>query len=161
LSDISFVPLSWIKTEVDYALGHARDKLDAFRARPEEFGLIEQSRKHVHEATGAIRVIGLDGLACFSSEMESLLEVADGQTVVIGGLMTDASKKSTDGIPYLSRIPGIGDLFSYRDDQVKKSELVLFLRPTVIRGAGAGQALARAATPLASSAEFLPAGAKP
>lgn len=74
MSDISFVPLSWIKTEVDYALGHARDKLDAFRARPEEFGLIEQSRKHVHEATGAIRVIGLDGLACFSSELESLLE---------------------------------------------------------------------------------------
>jgi MSHA biogenesis protein MshL len=95
------------------------------------------------------------------NEMESLLEVADGQTVVIGGLMTDASRKNTDGIPYLSRLPGIGDLFSYRDDQVKKSELVLFLRPTVVRGAGAGQALARAATPLANSAEFLPAGAKP
>lgn len=89
------------------------------------------------------------------SEIESLLEVADGQTVVIGGLMQDTSQKKRDGIPYLSRIPGIGDLFSYRDDTVQKSELVLFLRPTVIRGAGTGQtALATTAVPLATSASL-------
>ncbi|MDH5255726.1 MAG: pilus (MSHA type) biogenesis protein MshL [Gammaproteobacteria bacterium] len=73
------------------------------------------------------------------SEIESLLEVADGQTVVIGGLMQDRTSKQTDGIPYLSRIPLVGDLFSFRNDEVSKSELVLFLRPTVIRGAGVGQ----------------------
>lgn len=72
-------------------------------------------------------------------EIESLLEVADGQTVVIGGLMQDSSNKKTDGIPILSRLPLVGDLFSYRDDTVTKSELVLFLRPTVIRAAGVGQ----------------------
>ncbi len=89
------------------------------------------------------------------SEIESLLEVADGQTVVIGGLMQDTSQKNRDGVPYLSRIPGIGDLFSYRDDTVQKSELVLFLRPTVIRGAGSGQAaLATTAVPLATSASL-------
>jgi general secretion pathway protein D len=87
------------------------------------------------------------------SEIESLLEVADGQTVVIGGLMQDTSQKKTDGVPYLSRLPGIGNLFSYRDDEIIKSELVLFLRPTVIRGAGTGQAaLATTAVPLATSA---------
>jgi len=87
------------------------------------------------------------------SEIESLLEVADGQTVVIGGLMQDRSSKQTDGIPYLSRIPLVGDLFSFRNDQVKKSELVLFLRPTVIRGAGVGQeALASNAAPLPAAA---------
>ena len=86
------------------------------------------------------------------SEIESLLEVADGQTVVIGGLMQDRTTKNTDGVPGLSRLPMVGNLFSYRDDQVTKSELVLFLRPTVIRGAGVGQeALARAAVPLASA----------
>ena len=83
------------------------------------------------------------------SEIESLLEVADGQTVVMGGLMQDRSKKQRDGIPGLSRIPLVGDLFSYRNDEVTKSELVLFIRPTVIRSAGVGQeALARAAAPL-------------
>jgi general secretion pathway protein D len=84
------------------------------------------------------------------SEIESLLEVADGQTVVIGGLMQDRTAKNRDGVPGLSRLPLVGDLFSYRNDQVTKSELVLFLRPTVIRSAGVGQeALARAAVPLA------------
>lgn len=83
------------------------------------------------------------------NEIESLLEVADGQTVVIGGLMQDSSDKQRDGIPILSRLPLVGDLFSYRNDNVTKSELVLFLRPTVIRGAGVGQeALARLAAPL-------------
>lgn len=92
------------------------------------------------------------------SEIESLLEVADGQTVVIGGLMQDTSQKKTDGVPYLSRLPGVGNLFSYRDDEVIKSELVLFLRPTVIRGAGTGQAaLATTAVPLATSANREPA----
>ena len=87
------------------------------------------------------------------SEIESLLEVADGQTVVMGGLMQDRSSKQRDGIPGLSRIPLVGDLFSYRNDEVKKSELVLFLRPTVIRSAGVGQeALARIAAPLPAAA---------
>jgi general secretion pathway protein D len=74
------------------------------------------------------------------NEIESLLEVADGQTVVIGGLMTDEVSKDRDEIPLLGRLPGIGNLFSYRDESVVKSELVLFLRPTVIRGAGVGDA---------------------
>ncbi len=83
------------------------------------------------------------------SEIESLLEVADGQTVVIGGLMQDRTSKKTVGVPYLSRLPVVGNLFSFRDDEVNKSELVLFLRPTVIRGAGVGQeGLARTAVPL-------------
>jgi general secretion pathway protein D len=82
-------------------------------------------------------------------EIESLLEVADGQTVVIGGLMQDSVNKQRDGVPILSRLPLVGDLFSYRDDTVTKSELVLFLRPTVIRAAGVGQeALASLAVPL-------------
>ncbi len=88
------------------------------------------------------------------SEIESLLEVADGQTVVIGGLMQDRSSRKTDGVPYLSRIPLVGDLFSFRNDEVKKSELVLFLRPTVIRSAGVGQeALASNAIPLPAATQ--------
>jgi MSHA type pilus biogenesis protein MshL len=88
------------------------------------------------------------------SEIESLLEVADGQTVVIGGLMQDRTSKQTDGIPYLSRIPLVGDLFSFRNDDVSKSELVLFLRPTVIRGAGVGQeGLASRGVPLPAATQ--------
>lgn len=91
------------------------------------------------------------------NEIESLLEVADGQTVVLGGLMTDELQKNRDEIPLLGRLPGIGHLFSYRDDAVRKSELVLFLRPTVIRSAGvAAPAVARAALPTSLAAPGLP-----
>lgn len=75
------------------------------------------------------------------NEIESLLEVADNQTVVLGGLMTDESRKNRDAVPILGRLPWIGNLFSYRDEAVRKNELVLFLRPTVIRGAGTEEVL--------------------
>ncbi len=73
------------------------------------------------------------------NEIESLLEVADGQTVILGGLMQDEAIKDKDSVPWLSRLPWLGNLFSYRNDSVRKIELVIFLRPTVIRGAGTGR----------------------
>jgi general secretion pathway protein D len=69
-------------------------------------------------------------------ELESLLQVGDGQTIVMGGLMQNKVNKARDGIPILQNTPVIGDLFSYRNDLVTKTELVIFLRPTVIRNAG-------------------------
>ncbi len=68
-------------------------------------------------------------------EMESLLRVHSGDVAIIGGLMQDSTKQGKDGVPVLSRLPFIGDAFSYRDDQYLKTELVIFLRPVVIKRA--------------------------
>lgn len=69
-------------------------------------------------------------------EIESLLKVQDGHTVVLGGLMQNERESGKDGIPGLSRIPKLGKLFSYTSDKMVKTELVIFLKPTVInRGA--------------------------
>ena len=68
-------------------------------------------------------------------EVESILKVASGQIGVLGGLMQDTLDKSTAGIPGLSHVPLIGNLFSYRDDTANKTELVIFLRPVVIHQA--------------------------
>jgi general secretion pathway protein D len=64
-----------------------------------------------------------------------MLRVASGQTAVLGGLMQDSFEGSRDGLPIASRIPIFGDLFSYRNDRAKKTELVIFLRPLVIKSA--------------------------
>lgn len=64
--------------------------------------------------------------------MESVLQVSSGQILVMGGLMQERSARNRDGVPVLARLPGFGDLFSFRNDVSKKSELVVFLRPTVI-----------------------------
>ncbi len=71
-------------------------------------------------------------------EMESLLQISNGQMVVMGGLMQDKTDKNDSGVPFLSKIPFIGSLFRYRDDEVTKSELVIFLRPTIVKSAGVG-----------------------
>jgi MSHA biogenesis protein MshL len=68
-------------------------------------------------------------------EIESLLKIKSGNVAMIGGLMQNTAKQGTDGIPVVSKLPMVGDLFSQRDDQYKKSELVIFLRPVVIKDA--------------------------
>ncbi|WP_269533638.1 pilus (MSHA type) biogenesis protein MshL [Chitinimonas sp. BJYL2] len=69
-------------------------------------------------------------------EVESTLRLASGQVAILGGLIQDQVDNKRSGIPGLSRLPfGAGDLFSYRDDVATKTELVIFLRPVVIRDA--------------------------
>ncbi|MGI9205885.1 MAG: pilus (MSHA type) biogenesis protein MshL [Woeseiaceae bacterium] len=67
-------------------------------------------------------------------EIESLLQVLNGRTIVLGGLMQNEIVKSRDGVPGLSRIPKLGGLFSYTSDELVKTELVIFLRPSIITG---------------------------
>ncbi|MCE2949907.1 MAG: type II secretion system protein GspD [bacterium] len=65
-------------------------------------------------------------------ELESVLQVVSGQTVILGGLMQDDISRNRDGVPWLSRQPGIGDIFSFRNERATKTELVIFIRPTVV-----------------------------
>ena len=68
-------------------------------------------------------------------EIESVIRVENGNIAVMGGLMEDARDDRDDTVPVLSRIPLLGNLFMNRDDATTKTELVIFLRPTVIREA--------------------------
>ncbi len=68
-------------------------------------------------------------------EMESLLRVNSGQVAVIGGLMQDSVDNTDRSLPVLSDLPLIGGLFSYRDDRIEKTELIVFLRPKIVADA--------------------------
>ena len=68
-------------------------------------------------------------------EMESILKVYSGQIAVLGGLMQDSIDDQTSGLPGLSRLPGVGGLFSYKEEVAKKTELIVFIRPVVIKDA--------------------------
>lgn len=68
-------------------------------------------------------------------EMESVIKVRSGDTAVLGGLMRDDVSGSTDQIPGAGSVPGVGELFKYKQRANSKSELVIFLRPTVVRSA--------------------------
>lgn len=68
-----------------------------------------------------------------SREFESVMRVPSGHTAILGGLMQDRTDTQRDGLPVLSRIPILGDAVSYRKDTTRKTELVVFLRPIVVR----------------------------
>lgn len=65
-------------------------------------------------------------------EMESLLQVRSGQTVILGGLIQDDTNNARDGIPGLSRPEGIGAVFGQHERMNSQTELVIFLRPIVV-----------------------------
>ena len=66
-------------------------------------------------------------------EIESVLRLRSGEVAVLGGLMREEAREDTTGVPFLSRLPGIGAAFRYRDRAQDKTELIVFLRPTVVR----------------------------
>lgn len=66
-------------------------------------------------------------------EMSSVLRLKDRQTAVIGGLIEDKNQNYRDGVPWLSDVPIMGDLFSSRSDATTKTELVIFIRPVIIK----------------------------
>ena len=71
-------------------------------------------------------------------EMESVLRLNSGQTAVLGGLMQDNHQIDSDRVPGLADVDGIGAAFRFRKSQLVKTELVIFIRPRVIRTPSVG-----------------------
>ncbi len=65
-------------------------------------------------------------------ESDSVIHATSGQLVVIGGLMKENSSVDEAGVPFLSKIPGLGALFKHNRSSSHKQELVILLRPQVI-----------------------------
>ena len=68
-----------------------------------------------------------------AQEMESLIRLTSGQTAVLGGLMIDEARTRNTGIPGLTTLPLVGNLFKTRDISYGKTELVIFIRPVIIQ----------------------------
>ena len=68
-------------------------------------------------------------------EMESIIKVNSGQTAVMGGLIQDEVQDTDETFPGINKVPILGSLFDQRSRTNAKSELVVFLRPLVIKDA--------------------------
>ena len=68
-------------------------------------------------------------------EIESVLRIENNQIAMLGGLMEDHIDNFTDAVPGISKVPLAGELFKHRNDTTQKTELVIFLRPVVIKDA--------------------------
>ncbi len=84
-------------------------------------------------ASGAEGSIALPRVRASTIVTSMLLE--SGQTAVIGGLTTDVETERVSRIPYISRIPVLGELFKHRERNKEKRSLMVFITPTIVRSA--------------------------
>jgi general secretion pathway protein D len=67
--------------------------------------------------------------------VKSSIAVASGQTVLLAGLISETENKQRQGIPILDSSPGVGDAFSHQTNTRARTELILFIRPTLVKDA--------------------------
>jgi general secretion pathway protein D len=89
----------------------------------------------------ASSVNSASGLITNKRSIESNVLVDDGSIVVLGGLLQDEYSGNADRVPGLADIPFFGALFRSEARSRKKTNLMVFLRPVVVRDAGASDAL--------------------
>ncbi len=66
--------------------------------------------------------------------LKSTILVDDGEIIVIGGLIKDSIRSQESGVPLLRDIPYLGALFRWNSETRDKTNLMVFLRPTIVRG---------------------------
>ncbi|HYN39373.1 MAG TPA: type II secretion system secretin GspD, partial [Rhodospirillales bacterium] len=65
-------------------------------------------------------------------KVETTVAVQGGETVALGGLITDSRSRGSDGLPFLSRLPGIGWLFGSKSEAAARTELLVLITPRVV-----------------------------
>ena len=70
-----------------------------------------------------------------TSQSETVVKVKDGRTLVIAGLFKQENTDNSSGLPKLSRIPILGYFFGSKTKESQRTELVIFITPTIITGA--------------------------
>ncbi len=97
---------------------------------------IYQETSSVQDSTGAA------GITTNKRSIDTNVLVDDGQVIVLGGLIEDTQRDGVAKVPGLGDIPIIGNLFKYQKRSRVKTNLMVFLRPTVIRNSEQSENLA-------------------
>ena len=88
---------------------------------------ISQEISSISQKAGAVDLITNE------RKIETRVTVADGETVVLGGLIRDNVIQNEQRVPLLGSIPGVGRLFRSTSSTVQKTNLLVFIRPTILR----------------------------
>jgi general secretion pathway protein D len=102
------------------------------RVRPQisDNGIVKMQ---IYQEVSSVAAQTTSGIVLNKRNIESNVLVDDGQMVVLGGLISDEYSDGTSGIPFLSSIPLIGQLFRYDNKNRVKRNLLVFMRPYVLR----------------------------
>ncbi len=111
-----------------------RDVGTTLRVRPQvsEGGTI---RLQIFQEVSSVQSQTVSGLITNRRAIESNVLVDDGQIVVLGGLIEERVEGSVNKVPWLGDVPGVGWLFRYDNRKRTKTNLMVFLRPVLLRTA--------------------------
>ena len=84
VNDFDLGPLSWVKTEIDHSLNQARENLDKLASNSADRAPVKYVLTHLHQATGALAMVGLGAATRFNEELEKLTAVLE--TMDAGGV---------------------------------------------------------------------------
>ena len=96
------------------------------------------------------------GLTTNKRAIETTVTVDDGSIVAIGGLIQEAVSDGENKVPLLGDLPVLGWLFKYQQKQRKKTNLMVFLRPVVLRNGGIGYSRRRGPSKTLPRGSILP-----
>ncbi|SED87845.1 type II secretion system secretin GspD [Bradyrhizobium erythrophlei] len=74
--------------------------------------------------------------------VKSQIAVANGQTVLLAGLISEQQSGNRNALPVLDQIPGLGDAFGHQSNGTQRTELIIFIRPQIIRNGSDAQMVA-------------------
>jgi general secretion pathway protein D len=115
-----------------------RDVGLVLRVRPQitEGGTV---RLGIYQEVSRVQDTSAAGPILSKRALESSVVIDDQQIVVLGGLIQDTFNDGTEKLPYASDIPVFGSLFRYDTRQRTKTNLMIFLKPTIVRSMNEGR----------------------
>ncbi|MBF0322445.1 MAG: type II secretion system secretin GspD, partial [Magnetococcales bacterium] len=87
--------------------------------------------------------LGAEGVVTNTRSIKTAVMVEDGQVLILGGLIRNKQQKSNDRVPILGDIPILGQLFRYETNANGKTNLMVFLKPSILRNAHDGNMVTR------------------
>jgi len=100
--------------------------------RINEKGLVAMEISQEVSDVSEQRIEGINSPIILKRQAETSLVVQDGRTIAIGGLIREKKDSTMEGIPFLSKIPYLGMLFSYTKEVLEKTELLILITPHVV-----------------------------
>jgi general secretion pathway protein D len=76
---------------------------------------------------------GIDSPTIQQRRVRTTVAVADGDAVALGGLVQERNTVGRNSVPILGDIPVLGNAFGTKDDQINRTELLIIIRPRVMR----------------------------
>jgi general secretion pathway protein D len=98
-------------------------------------------KQEVSSVAGPVAT-GSSDLILNKREIETTVTVDDGEILALGGLLDDNERRTIERVPLLSDIPGLGQLFKSRSRSHVKTNLMVFIRPTILRSKADAEQLA-------------------